>query len=46
MITCIKSSRIITPEGFFDGCVYFDEEKILQVTGDTLPCDRTYDFGN
>lgn len=44
MITCIKSNRIITPDGFFSGCVYFDENKILQVTTESLPCDRAYDF--
>lgn len=44
MITRIKSERIITPEGFFDGYVYFDAEKILHVTRDEMPCDTAHDF--
>lgn len=44
MITRIKSSRIITPEGLFSGYVYLDETQILQVTAEELPCERTYDF--
>ncbi len=44
MITRIKSDRIITPEDFFSGNVYFDETKILQVTAEELPCDKFFDF--
>ena len=46
MITRIKSSRIISPEGFFSGYVYFDENQILQVTAEEMPCDKTYDAGD
>lgn len=46
MITRIKSSRIITPEGLFSGYVYFDENQILQVTAQEQPYDKSYDAGN
>lgn len=46
MITRIKSERIITPEGFFSGYVYFDENQILQVTTEECPYDKAYDFGS
>jgi len=46
MITRVKSSRIVTPEGFFSGYVYFDEKSILQVTQEDLPYDQAYDFGD
>lgn len=46
MITGIKSSRIITPDGIVAGYVYFDEKQILQVTGEELPCDKFYDAGD
>ena len=44
MITRIKSDRILTPQGVAAGYVYFDEEKILQVTNDNLPFDREYNY--
>jgi len=46
MITRVKSTRIVTPEGFVSRSVYFDEKAILAVTQDDLPCDQTYDFGD
>lgn len=45
MISRIKSSRIITPDGLFSGYVYFDKTQILQVTAEELPCGTTYDVG-
>ena len=42
-ITGIKSDRIFTPDGFRAGYVYFDRDKILQVTSQQLPCDREID---
>ena len=44
MITGIKSNKIITPDGLFDGFVYFDETKILSVTAQEQSCDRVLDF--
>ncbi len=44
MITGIKSDKIITPAGLFDGYIYFDETQILSVTEQTQPCDRALDF--
>jgi len=44
MITGIKSDRIITPHGLFTGYVYFDENSIMSVTKDEMPCDCAYDF--
>lgn len=46
MTTRIKSSRIITPNGYFSGSVYFDEEQILHITPNALPCDWECDFGD
>ena len=44
MITGIKSDKIITPAGLFDGYIYFDETQILAVTEQAQPCDRALDF--
>ena len=44
MITRIKSDRIFTPDGWFAGYLYFDENKILCVTKDELNYDCAYDF--
>lgn len=46
MISRIRSKRILTPAGFISGYVYFDEEKIIQVTQEALPCDREYAYNN
>ena len=40
----IKSDRIITPDGLFDGYIYFDGEKILSVSKQEQPCDLLHDF--
>lgn len=45
MITCIKSNRMIYPEGIRPGCIYLQGDKILQVDGD-LPRDQVLDFGD
>jgi len=45
MITCIKSKRMIFPDGVRPGCVYLRDEKILQVDGE-IPCDQVLDFGD
>jgi len=44
MVTCVKSNRVIFPDGIRPGCVYLCGDKILQIDGD-LPCDRVLDFG-
>lgn len=46
MISRIKSKRIVTPSGYFDGYVYFDQEKIICITTDDLPFDEQYDFSD
>lgn len=46
MVTRIKSKRIITPEGFVSGYVYFDKDQILGVNLQEQPWEREYDFGN
>ncbi len=43
MITKIKSDKIITPCGLFDGYVYFENGKISSVTADDIPADKEYD---
>lgn len=45
MITCIKSNRMIFPEGVRPGCVYLQGSKILQVDGAHC-CDQVLDFGD
>lgn len=40
----IKSNRIITPDGLFDGYVYIDKEKIDCVTAKRKTADEKYDF--
>lgn len=44
MITKIKSDKIITPDGVFDGYVYICDGKIDDVLQKDLSCDRSYDF--
>ena len=44
MITCIKSNRVIFPDGIRPGCIYLQNDKILQVDGE-LSCDQVLDFG-
>lgn len=46
MITRIKSTRIILENSLLDGYVYFDGSRITAVTGENLPYDTEYDFGN
>ena len=40
----LKCDRILLPDGFFDGFVYVEEEKIVSVTDQCLPCDELLDF--
>ncbi len=44
MIARIKSTRIVTPDGFFSGYVYFDRSQILDITKEELPFDTQYDY--
>lgn len=44
MVTCIKSQRVIFPDGIRPGCLYVKGGKLLQVDGDA-PYDRLLDFG-
>ena len=45
MITCIKSRRVIFPDGIRPGCLYVSGGKLLQVGGDAV-YDRLMDFGD
>lgn len=45
MITCIKSDRVIFPDGVRPGCVYLEGDKLLQADGE-LQCDKVLDFGD
>lgn len=45
MITCVKSNRVIFPDGVRPGCVYLQDNKILQIDGE-LPCEQVLDFGD
>ena len=40
----IKSDRIITPHGLFDGFVYIESGKIKEVSEKSAPCAEEYDF--
>lgn len=42
----IKSNRIITPNGLFDGYVYVKDGLISAVTKDKQTADESYDFGD
>ena len=42
----IKSNRIITGNELFNGYVYYDGEKIVDVTDKELPFDEEYDAGD
>lgn len=44
MLTRIKCDRIILCDRIFDGYVYFDGNKITDVTTDTRPADVCYDY--
>lgn len=44
MITRIKSDKIITKSGLFNGFVYFENGKITSVTEDDLAFDCEYDY--
>ncbi len=46
MITRVKSSRIITPNGFFDGYVYWEDGTICAVTAENLPFDKEYEYAD
>lgn len=40
----IKSDKIITDNGFFDGYIYLDKDKIISVSDKDLPTEIVYDF--
>ena len=40
----IKSDRIITPKGLFDGFVYINGGKIESISAKSVPCTEEYDF--
>ena len=40
----IKSDRIIVGNGLFDGFLYFEDGKIIEVTDKDIKCDVFYDF--
>ena len=40
----IRSDRIILKDRFFDGYIYFDNEKITEVTAKEYPVSETYDM--
>lgn len=40
----IKSDRIITPEGLFDGYVYIENNFIVDVSSNEYPADECFDF--
>ncbi len=44
MITRIKCDRIITPSGLFDGYVYIDGSKIVDISGDLRGADLELDY--
>lgn len=39
----IRCDRIVTPEGLFDGFVYCEDSKIVEVSARELPFDEEYD---
>lgn len=46
MITRLYSHRIVTPQGFLDGYVYFENGVITAVTQDNLPFHREISYEN
>lgn len=40
----IKSDKIITPKGLFNGYIYADGGKITEISVQEAPCGETYDF--
>ena len=46
MITCIKSNRVIFPDGVHPGYVYLKDGKILYAGAEEQPCDKLVDYGN
>ena len=40
----IKSDKIITPDGLFDGYLYIEGDKIVEVSGEDKLSDATYDM--
>ena len=44
MITKIKCDRIITPGGLFDGYVYIDGDKIVEISGKNRGTDLELDY--
>ena len=40
----IKSNKIIVGEELFDGYVYLEGDKIVNVTTENIPCEESYDY--
>lgn len=40
----IKSDKIVTPQGLFDGYIYAEGGKIAEISAKEAPCGETYDF--
>ena len=40
----IKSDKIIVGESLFDGYLYIEDGKIVEISKQDLPCEATYDF--
>ena len=40
----IKSNKIIVGEELFDGYVYLEDGKIVNVTAENIPCEEAYDY--
>lgn len=40
----VKSDKIITPEGLFDGYIYAEGGKIAEISAKEAPCGEAYDF--
>ncbi len=40
----IKSDKIITPSGLFDGYIYIENDKITDLTKKEMPCDTSYEL--
>ena len=44
MVTCVKSQRVIFPDGIRPGCLYMEGGKLVQIGGEA-PYDQLMDFG-
>ena len=46
MVSAIKSTRIVTPNGIVPGAVYYEDGRIVYVGDELRPCDRMVDVGD